>query len=102
MIECVEGPLAVEFPHRADRIRWTVRLRAAVPELGFVYLALTPDEAAERVTHRPGHFMPATLIDSQFRDLEPPVSEPRVLTVSATDPLSSIVDTVIAWRQCQS
>ena len=82
--------------------RYRDTLRAAVPELGFVYLALTPDEAAERVTHRPGHFMPATLIDSQFRDLEPPVSEPRVLTVSATDPLSSIVDTVIAWRQCQS
>jgi methylated-DNA-[protein]-cysteine S-methyltransferase len=36
VIECDEGPLAVEFPHRADRIRWTVRLRAAVPELHIV------------------------------------------------------------------
>jgi methylated-DNA-[protein]-cysteine S-methyltransferase len=33
VIECEEGPLAVEFPHRADRIRWAVKLRAAVPEL---------------------------------------------------------------------
>jgi methylated-DNA-[protein]-cysteine S-methyltransferase len=36
VIECAEGPLAVEFPHRADRIRWTVRLRAAVPELHII------------------------------------------------------------------
>jgi methylated-DNA-[protein]-cysteine S-methyltransferase len=33
VIECEDGPLAVEFPHRADRIRWSVKLRAAVPEL---------------------------------------------------------------------
>ena len=36
VIECGQGPLAVEFPHRADRMRWTVRLRAAVPELHIV------------------------------------------------------------------
>jgi O-6-methylguanine DNA methyltransferase len=36
LIECEAGPLAVEFPHRAGRIRWTVRLRAAVPELHIV------------------------------------------------------------------
>jgi O-6-methylguanine DNA methyltransferase len=35
-IACDEGPLAVEFPHRADRIRWSVKLRAAVPELHIV------------------------------------------------------------------
>lgn len=36
VIECAEGPLAVEFPHRANRIRWTVRLRATVPELHII------------------------------------------------------------------
>ncbi|HEX5387073.1 MAG TPA: methylated-DNA--[protein]-cysteine S-methyltransferase [Gemmatimonadales bacterium] len=36
VIECDEGPLAVEFPPRAGRIRWAVRLRAAVPELHIV------------------------------------------------------------------
>jgi methylated-DNA-[protein]-cysteine S-methyltransferase len=36
VIECAQGPLAVEFPHRADRMRWTVRLRAAVPELHII------------------------------------------------------------------
>ena len=77
--------------------RYRDMLRAAVPELGFVYLALTPAEASERVSHRPGHFMPATLIESQFRDLEPPTGEPRVLAVNATDAMSSIVDAIAAW-----
>ena len=77
--------------------RYRDTLRAAVPDVGFVYLALTPTEAAERVSHRPGHFMPATLIESQFRDLETPTGEPRVLTVNATDPWPSIVDAVLAW-----
>jgi methylated-DNA-[protein]-cysteine S-methyltransferase len=29
--------LAIEFPHRANRIRWTVRLRATVPELHIIH-----------------------------------------------------------------
>lgn len=77
--------------------RYRDTLRAAVPDVGFVYLALTPAEAAERVAHRPGHFMPAKLIDSQFRDLEPPTDEPRVLMARGTEPLASIVDRVAAW-----
>lgn len=36
LVECESGPLAVEFPRRAGRIRWAVRLRAAVPDLEIV------------------------------------------------------------------
>src|SRR5262245_65033 len=55
------------------------RLRSAVPGLGVVFLELTPTIATERVSHRPGHFMPATLIESQFATLEPPLNEPLTL-----------------------
>ncbi|WP_281849240.1 gluconokinase [Dyella sp. GSA-30] len=72
-------------------------LRAAVPGLGFVFLQLSQEVAAERVAHRPGHFMPSSLVDSQFRDLELPIGEPDVLTVCATNVLSSIVEEVIAF-----
>jgi gluconokinase len=72
-------------------------LRNAVPDLGFVFLELTPEQAANRVAHRSGHFMPATLIASQFRDLEPPHEEPLVLTIAATMPLPAITDEVITW-----
>ena len=72
-------------------------LRAAVPRLGFVFLQLSPEAAAERVAHRAGHFMPASLVDSQFRDLESPVGEPDVLAVWATDPVDAIVEETVEW-----
>lgn len=77
--------------------RYRDTLRKAVPELGFVYLALSPEEAASRVAQRGGHFMPASLIDSQFRDLEPPNGEPHVLTVAATHAVDAIADDIIQW-----
>ena len=72
-------------------------LRTAVPNLGFVFLDLSPAAATERVKQRSHHFMPATLVESQFRDLEPPAGEPGVLTVNAIDSLQAIVDQVQAW-----
>lgn len=59
-------------------------LRSALPGLGFVFLELTPEVAADRVSHRPGHFMPATLIESQFATLESPVGEPLTLALNAS------------------
>jgi gluconokinase len=77
--------------------RYRDTLRVAVTNLGFVFLELSPAEAAGRVGHRPNHFMPSSLVDSQFRDLEPPTGEARVLTVNATRPLPVIVDQAEAW-----
>lgn len=77
--------------------RYRDSLRAAVPNLGFVFLKLTPEAATERVQRRSHHFMPASLVDSQFRDLEVPTGEPGVLTVDALEPLHVIVDQVQAW-----
>jgi gluconokinase len=60
------------------------RLRAAAgPKLRFVYLEATPEEMRARVAGRVGHYMPASLVDSQFAALEPPRDEPDVITISA-------------------
>jgi len=67
--------------------RYREGLRAAVPQLGFIYLALSPQQAQERVAARAaagGHNFPATLVPSQFKTLEPPLDEPRVLCLDAT------------------
>ncbi|MBM7132382.1 gluconokinase [Dyella mobilis] len=72
-------------------------LQQGIPYIGFVFLALSEAEATQRVTHRPGHFMPASLVRSQFDDLEPPHDEANVLTLSATQPVTDIVDEVMAW-----
>jgi gluconokinase len=73
------------------------RLRAAVPGLGFVFLELTKELATERCSHRPGHFMPASLVDSQFATLEPPYGEDRTLVVDATETIEAIGAQASSW-----
>ncbi|WP_347901592.1 gluconokinase [Pseudomonas purpurea] len=76
------------------------RLRSALPGLGFVFLELTPAVAAERVAHRPGHFMPSTLIDSQFATLESPIGEPLTLALDAsTQSVQHLAALANAWWQ---
>ena len=79
--------------------RYRDTLRQAVPELGFVFLELSPEEAGRRVLARPSHFMPATLIDSQFAALEAPIDEPLTLTLDATRPIEALAEAVDRWLQ---
>jgi gluconokinase len=73
------------------------RLRAATPELRFVYLELDVATAAKRVGSRSGHLFPISLVTSQFAALESPVGEEGVLRVSADLPMSAQVDAVVQW-----
>ena len=68
-----------------------------MPELAFVFLELTPAEAEKRVLARPGHFMPASLIESQFAALEPPHGEALTLPLDATQPVAALAESVDAW-----
>ena len=68
------------------------RLRAgAGPDLRFVYLEADPDLMRARVANRRGHYMPASLVDSQFATLEPPVGERDVITIGADADLDSAI-----------
>jgi gluconokinase len=66
------------------------RLRAAVRDLRFVHLSLPQHEAQRRVASRPGHFMPPSLVASQFAALEDPSQEPGVVVVDACLPLQEV------------
>ncbi|MGC5013423.1 gluconokinase [Streptosporangium sp. DT93] len=46
-------------------------LREAAPSVRFVHLHGDIDAVRRRVAGRPGHFMPTSLVDSQFKTLEP-------------------------------
>lgn len=74
-------------------------LRTAVPTLGFVFLELTRAEAAQRVAHRPGHFMPASLIDSQFATLEVPTGEANTLTLDGSLSVDKLAEQANAWLE---
>lgn len=72
-----------------------------------IYLFLTGDKAVvkARMAHREGHFMPLSLIDSQFEALEPPQPDERVLTLPITlspDELLEGADRQLARLQLQS
>lgn len=47
----------------------------------FVLMAGTKEEIRERLEQRKGHFMPASLLDSQFDTLEPPEPDERAIVV---------------------
>ncbi|MGV8920417.1 MAG: gluconokinase [Pseudomonas sp.] len=81
----------------ALKLSYREKLRHAVPNLGFVFLELSREVAQERVSHRPGHFMPASLIDSQFATLEPPTGEALTLTVDATKPIDTLGEQAANW-----
>jgi len=81
----------------ALKLKYRQTLRHAVPGLGFIFLELTREQSADRVAHRPGHYMPASLVDSQFAALEPPYGEPLTLALDATLPIARLADDVENW-----
>jgi carbohydrate kinase (thermoresistant glucokinase family) len=57
------------------------RLRAADPDLCFVYLSVTREQIAERLENRKGHFFPPVLVWAQFADLEEPGPDEQPIVV---------------------
>jgi carbohydrate kinase (thermoresistant glucokinase family) len=68
----------------ALRRRYRDRLRAAAPATRFVMIDITPELARARLAARTGHFMPASLVASQFAALEPPDADEAVIRLCAT------------------
>lgn len=69
------------------------RLRAAVAGLRFVHLSGGRALLGERLAGRKGHFMPPSLLDSQFATLEEPVGEGGTVVVDVAAPLEAVVET---------
>lgn len=65
----------------ALKLRYRQTLNTA-GQVVYVYLEGSRDLIGSRMHERSGHFMPESLLDSQFATLEDPRDEPHVLTVS--------------------
>jgi gluconokinase len=61
-----------------------------------VHLSGSPEVIAARQASRPGHFMPASLMASQFATLEPLAPDERGLTLDVTHDIDSIVESYLA------
>jgi carbohydrate kinase (thermoresistant glucokinase family) len=68
----------------ALRRAYRERLRAGYSDLIFLHLAGAPAVIAERQAARQGHFMPPSLMASQFATLEDPAAEADAVTVSVS------------------
>lgn len=69
------------------------RIRTA-GQVTFVHLVGSRDLIAGRMAARKGHYMPLTLLDSQFAALEPPGPE-EAIAVSIDQTLPQIVDEIL-------
>ena len=76
------------------RYREHIRKEAGAP-VTFVHLAGSRELIAARMSARSGHFMPTTLIDSQFAALEPPAAGENAITVDIDNTLVRIVDAIV-------
>ncbi len=67
-------------------------LLAGLENVAVVFLSVDRSTLDDRLRHRPRHYMPATLLDSQLRDLEPPGD---AIVVKATGGIDATVDQVM-------
>ncbi|HEX4765877.1 MAG TPA: gluconokinase, GntK/IdnK-type [Lichenihabitans sp.] len=76
-----------------DRLREGARVAAPI----FLFLDITPEEARRRLGGRRGHYMPVSLVGSQFDTLERPApDETDVATVEETEGVAETVDAAVA------
>lgn len=60
-----------------------------------IYLEGSQTLIAHRLAQRRGHFMPATLLDSQLAALEPPTPEENAIVASIDNPVEAIVEHIV-------
>jgi len=71
------------------------RLLAGRPQVVFVFDQLDEAATAKRIAARQGHFMPPSLLASQFADLEPPGPDEPVIAVDGASPIEAQVKAVV-------
>ena len=72
------------------------QLRRHCPEAVFLHLAGSLEVIGRRQSSRPGHFMPASLLASQFETLEPLESDEAGVAVDVDQDIDGIVETYLA------
>jgi gluconokinase len=64
-------------------LKRSYRDKLAGDNVVFVHLAVSADNIGQRLSARLDHYMPATLLDSQIADLDPPGPDENALSVTA-------------------
>jgi gluconokinase len=72
------------------------QLRKHCPTVGFLHLSGTPEVITRRQASRPGHFMPPSLLKSQFDTLEPLEPDENGVDVDVNQDIDAIVETYLS------
>lgn len=75
--------------------RYRDQLRNHCAEVEFLHLSGSKDVIARRQASRPGHFMPASLLDSQFATLETLEADERGVMIDVDQNIDAIVATYV-------
>ncbi|OHX11492.1 gluconokinase [Chromobacterium sphagni] len=70
-------------------------LRGAAPGLLFVHLHGDKALIAQRMQERSAHFMPTSLLDSQFHDLETPGPDERAIHCDISQPPAALLQQIL-------
>ena len=71
------------------------RLASGNADARFVYLQGSFEMIAARLATRRGHYMPASLLASQFATLEEPTPDEHAITLPAEQPVAALVDEAV-------
>jgi len=74
------------------------QLRAHAPDVAFLHLQGERDVIARRQASRPGHFMPASLLTSQFATLEPLRPDERGVVIDVDQSVDAVVQQYVDTR----
>jgi gluconokinase len=80
----------------ALRRAYRERLAGGHDDVRFVYLRGDYDLIASRLSGRTGHYMPVSLLASQFKTLEEPASDENALVLSIDEPVERLVEVIAA------
>ena len=89
---CAEGGV---MSCSALKRRYRDQLRRHCPGVEFLHLSGTPGVIGKRQASRPGHFMPASLLASQFDTLEPLEDDERGVSIDVDKSIDSVVDAYV-------
>jgi gluconokinase len=75
------------------------RLREAIAApVGFVLLDTDPQELSRRMSNRPHHYMPPSLLASQLETLERPEPDEHAIVLDARRPIADLCRQVLEWH----
>jgi gluconokinase len=72
------------------------QLRRHCAEIDFLHLTGTVETIGRRQASRPGHFMPATLLASQFQTLEPLEPDEHGIAIDVDQSVDSIIEMYVS------